>query len=705
MAPRRSTGSRSSQRGAALLVLLLIILLATAYTVVNTLSTSGLTAERQARSSTALAQAKDALIGFAVTYRDSHANQVFGFLPCPDADNNGQTDLSCGVGDVSTLGRIPWQTLGLPVIRDGDNECLWYAVSGSAKDTPKTAAFNWDTPGQLIVQDAPGTTTLAGVSAHERPLALILAPRGILGSQTRPPAGTTECGGSLASTDYLEGATISSLASATSTVKLSTTDSVASGTNKDQGLWITSKEVFDRIKKRSDFKIDIDALVNDLANCLNNVPPGSLPVASAGNKGIDNVISLCPATGAQKINVQNNWRDNLLYAGGPAGNFTINGSPTTCRALLFFGGERTTRTVAPLTAQTRSTVAEKGDVSTFGDPAMYLEGANATQFPGNGAYSGATQFSATSASTDFVRCINGLPAGAASFASPSDFASFTPTGVAVTTDTATTPSAPTVSISDASGTGGGCFWFANQIPLAGKTMRIFYDAQFFYADTFALTGSGNDRGNGFTFQMVRSDVGAPNTCGTETNMGALGTADIWGSFSFIVETDVYKDTASATSTTSRGDPTENHTAIMTNGNLNHGLSGTMSAACNGTASGCQHSPANKFEQAPTPPAARNQRIEIHTGCNVGCGTCTPASHAAPNTYARISAWVDCTDCSDVVADLNRTTKPPTIQRCAIVNTEMNSIYFGFTGGFRSGATAGEAPAQGVTIKNFSLRSD
>ncbi len=36
---------------------------------------------------------------------------------------------------------------------------------------------------------------------------------------------------------------------------------------------------------------------------------------------------------------------------------------------------------------------------------------------------------------------------------------------------------------------------------------------------------------------------------------------------------------------------------------------------------------------------------------------------------------------------------------------LNSVYVGFTGGFRSGTSAGVAPDQGVIIKNFTLRSD
>ncbi|MBI4742479.1 MAG: hypothetical protein HY777_13225, partial [Betaproteobacteria bacterium] len=448
------------------------------------------------------------------------------------------------------------------------------------------------------------------------------------------------------------------------------------------------KEIFDRIKKRSDFKTDVDTLLGDIVSFSNNLATASLPLASGGNKGTDNIVSgflaATPAYPTQKAKVLGNWRNNLLYAGGPTGSFTVNGSPTVCQALLFFSGERTP-------GQSRASTADKLVVGN------YLETPN-TAFPAGGSYTGATAFDNATSSNDIVRCIRGY-AAQASFAA--DFASFVQAGVAVTTNISV-PSVPTVTIADASGSAGGCFWLPQIIPLAGRTLRAYYEFQFSRADGYALTHSGSDRGNGFTFQMVRGDMGAPATCGTETNMGALGTADTWGSMSFIFETDVHKDS-------SRSDPAENHTAIMFNGSLDHGTSGTLSTACNGTASGCRHSPANKFEEGDATdnnpsPSAHNQRIEIHTGCNSTCSTCNPANHVTPTTYARLTAWADCTDCNDVVADLNRTTQTPTIQRCvdlAAYTASMNSIYFGFTGGFRSATST----IQSVTLKNLSLRSD
>ena len=694
MSPHHRTGSRSAQRGVALLALLIIVLLATTYTLIGRLSSPGIDTERQARASTALAQAKEALIGFAITYRDSHPTPlsppVFGYLPCPDTNNDGVSD-ACGLQDVSIIGRLPWKTLGLPPLRDGAGECLWYAVSGSAKDTPKTAIYNWDTTGQFIVLDAAGAV-LAGATPHDRPLAVILSPGAPLGGKTHDSAGAIECDGSNTVTDYLEG--IGALGVGTSNIVVASADSRHNGTNNDQATWISSREIFDRVRARSDFKTDVDALLDDITLCLNNLPPATLPAASAINKGVgdyaltaNDVLSLCPPASPLKQNVMINLQNNLLYT-KPAAASSLNGLPG-CNAMLFFSGSRQG-------AQSRATPFEQASA------ANYLEGGNLALFPLDGAYASALSYSSTASSNDIARCIKGLPAGATQQSFANNFNTFSATGPGA--GAAVTPDATsqTVVITDASGTGNGCFWSPNAVPLAGKTLRAYYEFQFSYADLFALLSAPTDpdRGNGFTFQMVQSfGLSAPNNCGTESALGALGSSDVWGSFSFIIETDVRKGA---------GEPVENHTAIMTNGSLAHG-SGTLTTACNGTARGCRHSPANKFEESPAP-LAHNQRIEIHTGCLPGCtGTCIPASHGiGTRIYAKISAWVDCSDCKDVATDLDQTTNPSTIQYCTatpLAAPEMNSVYFGFTGGFLSGATPGQAPAQGVTIRNFSLRSD
>ncbi len=707
------------QRGSALLLILLLLGVVGAFFAVRGLG--GLQIERDRQTSDAMGRAKDALVGSAARY-NPNVNEALlsGFLPCPDANNDGTAEPNCGANNVSVLGRLPWSTnsMSLPDLRDSAGECFWYAVSGSIKDNPNPAnqpnpsqLFNWDTPGQFVVQDAAGAV-LAGATPHDRPWAVILSAQAPLGGQNRAAAGASICGGNNAANAYLEGANVLPGANAISTLTLSTRASRDAGLNNDQGAWITSRDVFEAIKRRSDFPASVNGLLGSAAANLSGPAPAqpvtwdftnpvnltSTPsLLSAGSLTLGRVPLV-----ALKTNDLLRWRDNLLYARCTSGAACITlqdtsvAPPTSksCIGVVIFAGERTT---APL--QTRATNA---DMNTWSN---YLEGAvlaaftaGATNFSGPSAYSPAAP-----SSTDLLSCVSSTSPTQVSFAA--DFGGFVTTGVGVTPNPATS----SVTLANGGGAGGGCFWSPSAVPVAGKTVRAYYEFTFTDADTYALTGAGVDHGYGFTLSFVSGGVPAipatvpptyvpPNTCGTQSKMGALDATDAWGVNSFFVETDVYR-------TLAHNDPAENHTAIMLNGNIDHtGPGDTMSTACNGSAAGCQHAPANKFEEIP--PLQHNQRVEIHTGCDATCGTCNPSAHAAPNTYARIATWSSCAACSDVTTNLNRVLQPPTAQRCVDLGTgmypggELDSVFFGFTGGFRSGASN-----QGVTLKNLFLRSE
>jgi hypothetical protein len=94
-------------------------------------------AERERASLRALAEAREALIAYAA---DHSINAVVGpgYLPCPDTDDDGWAEPTCGSqngdsGQAERLGRLPWKTLGLDDLRDGHGERLWYAVSSKYK--------------------------------------------------------------------------------------------------------------------------------------------------------------------------------------------------------------------------------------------------------------------------------------------------------------------------------------------------------------------------------------------------------------------------------------------------------------------------------------------------------------------------------------------------------------------------------------------
>ena len=68
-------------------------------------------------------------------------------------------ELACGLQHRSSIGRLPWRTLGIDPGRTRGGECLWYAVSGSWKAAAlaKPAMVNEDSAGQFRVLATDGT--------------------------------------------------------------------------------------------------------------------------------------------------------------------------------------------------------------------------------------------------------------------------------------------------------------------------------------------------------------------------------------------------------------------------------------------------------------------------------------------------------------------------------------------------------------------
>lgn len=379
------------QRGAALLVLFLVLGVAAAALLVSTLTRKAAQMKAEENTAAALAQAKDALIGDAAIYRDTNpdtggwTDKVWGYLPCPDTDNDGTADGPCGAKNVTVAGRLPWRTLGLPPLRDGAGECLWYVVSGRAKNNPATDVLNWDTTGQIEVRSAAGQV-LAAPGSHDTPWAVLIAPGAALGGQDRTPAGATPCGGNAALAAYVEGLTLNPAANADSLLVLATNDSAANGTNNDRGLWITSREIFAPIKRRGDFAGAIGALLDDLKTTLE---AAASPLATAFTAAS---ATGCPVTDGPADQTKDyfrcNWANNLKFA--ESAGITVNGE--TCSAVLIFAGERTA-------GQSRVTAADQANA------ANYLEAPIAGLFPNGGSYIGATAFNPALPSADLVRCV------------------------------------------------------------------------------------------------------------------------------------------------------------------------------------------------------------------------------------------------------------------------------------------------------------
>jgi hypothetical protein len=134
--------SRQSGTGLMLFALLLAAVLVSLAAVGRGVLSGA--AERERITERALAQAREALVAYAAE-RPIDGIVGPGYLPCPDADDDGWAESTCGslsghLGQAERLGRLPWKTLGLPDLRDGAGERLWYAVSTRHKGLLNCAA-------------------------------------------------------------------------------------------------------------------------------------------------------------------------------------------------------------------------------------------------------------------------------------------------------------------------------------------------------------------------------------------------------------------------------------------------------------------------------------------------------------------------------------------------------------------------------------
>ncbi|MDB5812674.1 MAG: hypothetical protein JWN94_4796 [Betaproteobacteria bacterium] len=147
------------QRGYAMLALIAALGIATTAVVVTSLSSTAVRNEQGRKTSAALALAKQALIASAAS-NELHP----GALPCPDV--TGPDNVPDGISDpvigacTAMIGRLPWQTLGLPELRDADAEQLWYALSTNFQDSSQ---INSRTAGDLTLTGTINATAVVAI--------------------------------------------------------------------------------------------------------------------------------------------------------------------------------------------------------------------------------------------------------------------------------------------------------------------------------------------------------------------------------------------------------------------------------------------------------------------------------------------------------------------------------------------------------------
>jgi hypothetical protein len=154
----------------ALMIILVVIVLGATAISVRAFNAQAMKADRYRVTQDALEQAKAGLIAYAV----ADPNRP-GSLPCPDADNDGQSLVGTdyvGSACVTLVGRLPWITLRLPDLRDASGEPLWYAVSSDFQANNTTVPLNSDTA--YLAGNT--SLTITGNQAASNLPAIVIAP-------------------------------------------------------------------------------------------------------------------------------------------------------------------------------------------------------------------------------------------------------------------------------------------------------------------------------------------------------------------------------------------------------------------------------------------------------------------------------------------------------------------------------------------------
>ncbi|MDX2463421.1 MAG: hypothetical protein QNK31_02815 [Porticoccus sp.] len=186
----QSYPSGHHQQGAALIILILLMVLALSTALLTGISSNATKLARAEKTLIHLAEAKSAIIAYAQLSDPDKtpAGLQQRYLPCPDTDGDGLEETPCGTS--AATGWLPWQTLGLPPIKDASGYCLRYYVAGEYKQGASApplisalppAEFTLSDPNQLLSNNV---------------VAIIFAPYDILAGQTRnvTPGIATECG-------------------------------------------------------------------------------------------------------------------------------------------------------------------------------------------------------------------------------------------------------------------------------------------------------------------------------------------------------------------------------------------------------------------------------------------------------------------------------------------------------------------------------
>jgi len=332
---------RPAQAGLILPALLIVLLFGTlAFAIGRYQQTMSLQTRQQLETVKQLAHARTLLRDYAQSYHLSHPGQSVGYLPCPDMDNDGSAETSCGNAGELAIGRFPYRTLGSLPVRDGHGECLWYVVAGNFKYNPKqSGAFNWDTAGQFIVRAADGRDLHPVAHPTNYAAALVIAPGSPLPGQNRTQPGEP-CNGNadaaVAQSAFLEGG----YPVTSSIPQIVTQGEPGSTSNNDQITWLAADDIFGtRLQRRSDFADLIDTMLDDIetaavVNGIIEAPQSSTLVGTISEGQI-------PATAVTDLSTR--WLDHFRFLRCESGGACLSlddgaGGGASCSAILLFAG-------------------------------------------------------------------------------------------------------------------------------------------------------------------------------------------------------------------------------------------------------------------------------------------------------------------------------------------------------------------------------
>lgn len=159
---------RGAQRGVGVAIFLVILVAGALAALLGSLNAASQRVDRDQVTEQVLSLAKNALVARAV--RDENRP---GSLPCPDIDGDGSAD---GSNCAAYLGYLPWRTLGLPELRDGSGERLWYALSPNFRDEDSAEPINNEKRGDIERRSCRDIPCLLDTVVAGDLVALVIAP-------------------------------------------------------------------------------------------------------------------------------------------------------------------------------------------------------------------------------------------------------------------------------------------------------------------------------------------------------------------------------------------------------------------------------------------------------------------------------------------------------------------------------------------------